>query len=71
MFKHCALVRILAPETLFEADDSLGLGVVLGMYCTRYLDMYFSSPLVLPLAGDWSSDEGVLEVVDNGVVIAE
>lgn len=45
MFKHCALVRILAPETLFDAENSLRLGVVLGMYCTRYLDMYFSSLL--------------------------
>ena len=44
-FKHCALVRLLAPETLLDADDSLVLGVVLGMYCTIYLDMYFSSPV--------------------------
>ena len=71
MFKHCELVRILVPETLFDADDSLVLGVVLGMYCTRYFDMYFSSPLAPPLVGVWLLDDGVTEDVDDGAVVTE
>ena len=67
MFKHCALVRILAPETLLDADEFLILGVVLGTYCTRYLDMYFSSLADSSLVGDWLVDEEV----DDGVVITE
>lgn len=75
MFKHCALVRILAPETLLDADESLLLGVALGTYCTRYLDMYFSSLAGSPLVGDGlvddGVDEGVREEVDDGVEIME
>ena len=55
----------------FDADDSLVLGVVLGMYCTRYFDMYFSSPLAPPLVGVWFLDDGVTEDVDDGVVVTE
>ena len=67
MFKHCALVKILAPETLFDADVSLVLGVVLGLYCTRYLEMYFSSPVGLSLVGESLLDAGVPDDLDDGV----
>ena len=60
---HCALVKILAPETLLDTDEFLLLGVVLGTYCTRYLDIYFSSLAGPSLVGEWFVDEEINDVV--------
>ena len=67
---HFSLVRILAPDTLLATVVVL-LGVLLGTSCTKYLDMYLSSPLcsgdINPATFDASADPGVL--VDPGVLM--